>query len=113
VPVPWNHNIQYHDLLLRAVPSSCRDALDVGCGDGMFARRLAGRVGAVTGVDASKGMIDRAEAESVGVPNVRFIHGDFLQLPLAERGYDHVSSLAAVHHTADGTNQGPRSWMRR
>jgi SAM-dependent methyltransferase len=32
------------------VPAGCRDALDVGCGDGLPARKLADRV---TGVDSS------------------------------------------------------------
>jgi len=37
----WNHNIQYHDILLRAVPPRCQHALDVGCGTGSFARQHA------------------------------------------------------------------------
>ncbi|MDQ6782291.1 MAG: methionine biosynthesis protein MetW [Actinomycetota bacterium] len=36
----WNHNIHYHRLILDSVPAGARDALDVGCGEGMLARRL-------------------------------------------------------------------------
>src|ERR1035438_1423379 len=35
---PWNHNIHYHDVVLRSVPPRCRRALDVGCGQGLLAR---------------------------------------------------------------------------
>jgi cyclopropane fatty-acyl-phospholipid synthase-like methyltransferase len=48
----YNHNKHYTDLLLRQVPPGCQNALDVGCGDGSLARRLADRFGiAVTGID--------------------------------------------------------------
>jgi len=38
---PWNHNVQYHDVILRAVPRQCRRALDVGCGQGLLAQHLS------------------------------------------------------------------------
>src|SRR6266568_1518515 len=38
---PWNHNVAYHGVVRRAVPSGSRDLLDVGCGRGRLARRLA------------------------------------------------------------------------
>lgn len=94
----WNHNINYHDLLLRAVPSPCNDALDVGCGDGMFARRLAEKAGSVVGVDLSEEMISKAGSDGASVPTLRFVQGDFLQLPLPVGGFDFVSALATVHH---------------
>ncbi len=37
-PQRWNHNIQYHRLVLAAVPPGCQRVLDVGCGEGMLAR---------------------------------------------------------------------------
>jgi len=39
--VPFDHNDHYHRLVLRQVPRDCARALDVGCGTGRFARRLA------------------------------------------------------------------------
>lgn len=39
----FDHNDHYHPLLLRQVPSGAATALDVGCGTGLFARRLAAR----------------------------------------------------------------------
>jgi hypothetical protein len=39
----WNHNVHYQPVILNAVPAGCGPALDVGCGDGLLARRLAER----------------------------------------------------------------------
>jgi enterochelin esterase-like enzyme len=38
---PWNHNIQYHDVVLRSIPRRAARALDVGCGQGLLAQQLA------------------------------------------------------------------------
>jgi 16S rRNA G1207 methylase RsmC len=40
----WDHNAYYHRLLLRQLPERCHRVLDVGCGTGSFATRLASRV---------------------------------------------------------------------
>lgn len=42
----WDHNTYYHDRLLRALPGHCERVLDVGCGTGAFAARLATMAGA-------------------------------------------------------------------
>ena len=39
----WNHNVHYQPVILKAVPADCGAALEVGCGDGLLARRLAER----------------------------------------------------------------------
>ncbi|MGR3869918.1 class I SAM-dependent methyltransferase [Streptomyces graminifolii] len=94
----WNHNVHYHPVVVDAVPEGCRTALDVGCGDGLLARKLAGRAGSVTGVDRSPEMIRLARAD---VPdNVTFVEADYLDgTSLADGTYDFVSAVAVVHHT--------------
>jgi ubiquinone/menaquinone biosynthesis C-methylase UbiE len=94
----WNHNVQYHDLLLGTVPAGCQSALDVGCGDGTFLRKLATRAERAVGIDASAEMIRRAETVCAGIPDLQLLHGDFLDVPLEEGGFDFVSALAVVHH---------------
>lgn len=93
----WNHNVHYHPVVVDAVPEGCRTALDVGCGDGLLARKLAGRAGSVTGVDRSPEMIRLARAD---VPeNVTFVEADYLDGSLDDGTYDFVCAVAVVHHT--------------
>lgn len=98
-PTPyWNTNVARHPGILRAVPGGCGDALDVGCGDGLLARKLAGRAERVTGIDKSPRMISRARALATDDPRLTFVEGDFLTADLPDEGYDFICSVSAVHH---------------
>ncbi|MFF4257213.1 class I SAM-dependent methyltransferase [Streptomyces sp. NPDC001663] len=93
----WNHNVHYHPEVLAAVPDGCEAALDIGCGDGLLARKLATKAASVTGVDRSTEMIRQARAQTPA--NVTFLEGDYLDdTTLAESKYDFVSAVAVVHH---------------
>ncbi|MCF6523087.1 bifunctional 2-polyprenyl-6-hydroxyphenol methylase/3-demethylubiquinol 3-O-methyltransferase UbiG [Streptomyces sp. JJ36] len=97
----WNHNVHYHSLVLDAVPERCGAALDVGCGDGLLARRLAQRAEAVVGVDVDAEMIRLARERSARVDNVTFAEADLLDDGhglLADGKYGFVSAVAVVHH---------------
>lgn len=73
-------------------------ALDVGCGTGVLAGRLAGAGFDVTGLDPSQGMLDvMAETE----PEVTGVRGDGAELPFGEAEFDVVTTVAALHHIAD------------
>jgi SAM-dependent methyltransferase len=93
--------VHYHALVL--VPERCGTALDVGCGDGLLVRRLAGRVATVTGVDASGAMIRLARERSAGLDNATFVEADFLDDSHGLAGsYGFVSAVAVVHHVPFG-----------
>jgi len=94
----WNTNVARHPGILRAVPEGCRDALDVGCGDGLLARKLAEQAKHVTGLDKSAEMIGRARELAVGCPELTFIEDDFLTADLPATGYDFICSVTAIHH---------------
>ncbi|MGP3969059.1 class I SAM-dependent methyltransferase [Streptomyces sp. 6N223] len=94
----WNHNVAHHPLVLRAVPDRCAEALDVGCGDGRFERKLAARVTRVTGIDTSPEMLALARERGKGLANAAFREGDFLAADLKAGSYDFVCSVSAVHH---------------
>ncbi|MGW3133421.1 class I SAM-dependent methyltransferase [Streptomyces sp. NPDC001076] len=93
----WNHNVHYHPVVVDAVPDGCRTALDVGCGDGLLAAKLATRAESVTGVDRSAEMIRQAQKRDA--ENVTFLEGDYLDGALLDEGaYDFVSAVAVIHH---------------
>lgn len=94
--IDWDHNGFYHSLLLRQLPHRCARALDVGCGAGGFATKLAGRVEHVDALDRSPVMIDAARAVTPG--NVTCLVGDFLRYEFAHESYDAIFSLSALHH---------------
>jgi len=96
--VDWNHNSNYHAALLREVPPRCGRALDVGCGDGAFARKLASRAGRVDAIDADAAVIACARDQSPVPSNVLFILADFLAYPIDADAYDFVAALASLHH---------------
>lgn len=94
----WDHNRNYHDVLLMHVPRDCGAALEAGCGTGLFSRQLATRCGKVTALDLSPVMIDRAKGLSASFPNLQFECADILKYPLAPNSFDCIASIATLHH---------------
>jgi len=72
--------------------------LDIGCGLGRLAARVAADGREVVGVDLSPEMIARARARGEGTPGLRFECGDFFDLDPQDGGYDCVLSAAVLHH---------------
>ncbi len=86
------------DLLTQAVDLSGADVLDLGCGDGWFARRIADRSGAasVTAMDADADQIRRnKESDTQGV---RFIDGVAEALALPDATIDVIVMMKSLHH---------------
>jgi SAM-dependent methyltransferase len=95
--VRWNHNIHYHPLVLAAVPSGCRTALDVGCGEGMLTRELGAVVPSVTGIDRDTPSLERARAQSNG-SGIEYVQADVLTHSFEPVSFDLVASIAVLHH---------------
>jgi SAM-dependent methyltransferase len=72
--------------------------LDVGCGTGALAERLAARGYEVTGVDPSEGMLEIMRARS---PEVAAVKASGTALPFADDSFDVVLTIAAMHHIAE------------
>ncbi|MFE3026804.1 class I SAM-dependent methyltransferase [Nocardia tengchongensis] len=92
----WNHNIEYHPLLANAV-AGARDVLDVGCGEGMLARRIRLDGAAVTGIDPDPTSIELAREQSPD-GDITYLRADFLDHPFAPQSFDGIVSIAALHH---------------
>lgn len=94
----WNHNVHYQPVILDAVPPGCGAALDVGCGDGLLACRLADRCAEVTGIDRDPPMIARALARARDHSRVTFIEADFLTHGFQDASFDFVCANTSLHH---------------
>lgn len=92
------HNDHYHNFLLRHLPSKCNDVLEIGCGTGGFARRLAERAKQVLAIDLSGEMIRIARERSTQFPNIEFQLADVLGRPLPVASFDCIASIATLHH---------------
>ena len=94
----WTANNHYHDLLLRQVPAECEHALEIGCGTGAFARRLAERCGRVTALDLSQEMIRVARERSRQVAHLQFEVADAMTSDFPKSRFDFVCTIATLHH---------------
>lgn len=94
----WTSNNPYHGFLLKQVPRGCKDALEVGCGTGAFARRLAECCTQVIGIDLSAEMIRVARQRSRDFKNVGFEMVDAMTWEFPQAHFDLICSIATLHH---------------
>lgn len=106
--MPFDHNDHYHRLLLRTIGRGTGGrALDVGCGTGRFARRLAAAGYTVDAIDPSAEVIAEARAAS-GTgdgdgDNPRYRQADITTTALPAGHYDVITALASIHHVPFAT----------
>lgn len=94
--LPWDHNAYYHQALLRRVPAGSARVLEVGCGVGHLALRLAERAENVDAIDVDADMV---EATRALVPdNVSCWQADVATAWLQPNSYDAIISLSVLHH---------------
>jgi SAM-dependent methyltransferase len=71
--------------------------LDVGCGTGVLAERLADAGYRMVGVDPSEGMLEIMRRRTTAVEPVQ---GSGTELPFADDRFDVVLTVAVMHHIA-------------
>jgi ubiquinone/menaquinone biosynthesis C-methylase UbiE len=89
----------YLEKRARYVLSRCGTGtgLDVGCGTGALAGRLARAGWRMTGIDPSQGML---EVLARRAPEVEAVRGSGAELPFDDDSFDLVLSVATLHHIA-------------
>lgn len=85
-------NAELDRLVLEGAPPT---ALDVGCGEGEQAARLAGKGLSVCGVDLAPAMVDAARARGVEAQVA-----DVLHLPFADATFDRVIVRYVLYHVS-------------
>jgi SAM-dependent methyltransferase len=96
----WNLNVHYQPVILRAVPPGCGTALEVGCGDGLLASRLAERCAEVTAIDRDAPMVAlvRSRAQAAGPGRISVVEADYPAYPLADASFDFACANTSLHH---------------
>lgn len=74
------------------------DVLDIGCGNGALLAALSERIKTGAGVDESAAMIERAQARTAALNNLRFQTINSPTLPFAEASFDVVISLMSFRY---------------
>ncbi|OBB89816.1 bifunctional 2-polyprenyl-6-hydroxyphenol methylase/3-demethylubiquinol 3-O-methyltransferase UbiG [Mycobacterium sp. 852002-40037_SCH5390672] len=94
----WNHNTAYHSWLVGIASRNRGDVLDVGCGEGLLAQRLAAVSRSVVGIDADPISVWRASErlQPIGNASVELLR--FEDLERAERSFDLITFVASLHH---------------
>ena len=80
------------DLIRRTIPLSGAVLLDLGCGDGAMARRLAAEGARVTGVEVDAAAVARAGTQ------IDVIEARAEDLPFPAASFDAVLMLKSLHH---------------
>lgn len=97
---PWNHNEHFHGWILGNLPARRRAAVDVGCGMGVLAGKLAPHFTGVTGIDADEAMAAAASARLARDPAVTIRWCGFREFASAAGGggADLITMVAVLHH---------------
>jgi 2-polyprenyl-3-methyl-5-hydroxy-6-metoxy-1,4-benzoquinol methylase len=94
----WNHNAAYHPWLVAIAREHRGDVLDVGCGDGLLAQRLAPVSRSVTGIDPDTAAIARATDRLASHRHVTVAQRDFQNFQAGEQRFDLITFVASLHH---------------
>lgn len=80
----WPGEIDFYRELAAEVFAHGQAVLEVACGTGRVAVRVAQEGGEVVGLDLSPAMLDVAQEKSAGMSNVRWVQGDMRSFELGE-----------------------------
>jgi 2-polyprenyl-3-methyl-5-hydroxy-6-metoxy-1,4-benzoquinol methylase len=93
----WNHNTAYHRWLIEIAARHQGDVLDVGCGDGLLAQRLAPVSRSVTAIDPDAAAIQRAADRLATHQHVTVSRESFDTFQTG-RKFDLITFVASLHH---------------
>ena len=96
-----SHHLGFVEDVMQRMNVQPRDRiLEVGCGEGWAARRLASLVpeGLVVGLDGSDEMIRKARAQSAGLENILLLWADAEEIPWQEKFFTKVLCVEAFYY---------------
>ena len=94
----WNHNVAYHQWIIKQVGSNCDGILDVGCGEGFLLKKLVPYSKKLVGIDPDPHAISCAGDRLSTIQNVTLICDGFIEHPDFQMQFDYILFVAAIHH---------------
>jgi ubiquinone/menaquinone biosynthesis C-methylase UbiE len=91
------------------------EVLDAGCGTGSYAKAIAHRVGQISAVDISLGMLQRARAklwQEEVAERIQFHENSVTELPFEDNSFDAAMVNQVAHHLGDTLETGFRQLRR-
>ena len=98
-PCQWDY-AAFLDGLAQAGSFELRSVLDLACGAGLLASRLAVTVPDVVGLDLCEAMLERARAQPLSA-KVRYVHGDFRAFQIGQTFDAAVSGFNSLNYVRD------------
>ena len=109
----YRYQQRKYECLLSMLPQRrYRQALDIGCGLGAFARKLAPFVDRVVGIDISAEALDQARKLSADLPNVAYAHHDVLDSFDDDPAYDLIVLADTLYYIDALTDERLKSITR-
>jgi trans-aconitate methyltransferase len=95
----WQFRVASVALNYMQIPTKAK-ILDIGCGDGRFTKHLAGLFpnSKILGLDPSSSMLATAQANVM--PNLSFIVGDAVRLPIKSQ-FDRIVAFNSLHWVSE------------
>lgn len=101
-PFYSNQYHAYRKMFQRHLPKDCDNALDIGCGTGIFTELLANRCARVVGIDIATRLLAKARAKCEKYRNVEILEGSATNLPFASSEFDLIVSFGeTLSHIQD------------
>ena len=94
----WNHNAAYHPWLVSIAAEHRGNVLDVGCGDGLLAQRLAPVSRSVTAIDPDAAAVGRATDRVASHQHVTVSQQSFTDYRSDAMKFDLITFVASLHH---------------
>lgn len=101
----WTH-IPYTYKAQQMLPFMERDALvlDIGAGRGLWAAKLVGLGYRVLGIDYVESIVEKVNKriqEDGYMDRARFMHGDALNIPFVDKGFDMTTDIGTLQHITE------------
>ena len=102
-------------MLDQVEPGDGKRFLDLGCGTGSVANRLAQRFpeSSVVGVDPAEGMRDVFSRKFADMANLQVASGSALDIPFGDGEFDYLLSNLVIHHVRPEDREGCASEIAR